>query len=99
MQVDAESRQLAGRILQSLRKKKSGGKAGGRPRVIGHEDAASCRCVDCRRAKGWSPFGKGTAQAAPSQRPDVQPPATRKGHISPALTEVDRTSYDPHGFD
>jgi hypothetical protein len=46
MQIDQESRTLAGQILQSLRKTRSGGKNGGRPRVIDHEDIPACRCVD-----------------------------------------------------
>ena len=74
----------AAKLLQSLRREKRGGSSGGRPATIEHVEGGVCRCVACRKARGWSPYNKagaGGRAVAPVKaqmkkqvdRPDIDP--------------------------
>ena len=82
MDFEEDPAKEAGRLLQSLRKTKSGGRHGGRPATIPHEGGQGCRCVDCRKAKGWSPYGKKGEPAGGLAA--ARPPA---GRVAPKTAE------------
>lgn len=90
----------AARLLQSLRKTRLGGKKGGRPRNpdIGHTDSKGCRCLACRKAKGWSPYNKRVVVQG-TQPSDSAIPGQDGEASKPAAVRVGKAGRVPRQMD
>lgn len=58
--MDKQERSEYFRLLASLRRRRSGGRKGGRPRRIQHQPGplGGCRCADCRKKTKTAPAAK-----------------------------------------